>query len=195
MTTQRTARLVNAEGAATVPAPAAGTTSLAALLSKHILRDGEIVILMLKPSVWFIPLSSLRFAAVVLLLMAATRVFDDYLPALNRLAVLETGIFLIMARVMWATLQWTQRLYVLTDMRILTIAGVFNAQVFECALRKVARTRLIFSSRERLTRLGSIEIIPMQDDAPEGLWQTISKPRAIHEQIVATINKAKQGCS
>ncbi len=182
---------VNAEGAA-VATPAAAP-SLAALLTRHILRDGELVILLLKPSLWFIILSSLRFAGIVLLLMIGTKVFDDYLPPLNRLAVMEAGIFLIAGRVMWAVLQWSGRLYVLTDLRIVAISGVFNVQIFDCPLRKIARTRLVFSSRERIFRLGSIEIIPLSDDQPDGLWQTIARPKQVHEQIVATINKAKQG--
>ena len=183
-----------AEGAAAagaVNAPAA--TSLAMLVSRHVLRDGELVILLLKPSLWYILLSSLRFAAVVLVLMLATRVFDDYLPPLNRLAVTEAGLFLIAGRIMWAVLQWSSRLYVLTDLRIVSISGVFNASIFDCPLRKIARTRLIFSARERLFRLGTVEIIPLADDQPEGLWQMVARPRQVHEQIVATINKAKQG--
>src|SRR5207249_1027206 len=99
---------MNAEGAGVATAPSA--TSLAALLSRHVLRDGELVILLLKPSLWFIPLSSLRFAAAVALLVIATRVFDEQLPPLNRLAVLEAGVFLIAGRLMWALLQWTGRL-------------------------------------------------------------------------------------
>ena len=57
---------IHAEGAgvATVQPSA---TSLAALLSRHVLRDGEIIILLLKPSLWFILLSSMRFAAAILL--------------------------------------------------------------------------------------------------------------------------------
>lgn len=184
---------VNAEGAAGAAVAPAAAPSLAALLTRHVLRDGELVILLLKPSFWFIILSSLRFAGIVLLLMIGTKVFDDYLPPLNRLAVMEAGIFLIAGRVMWAVLQWSSRLYVLTDLRIVAIGGVFNVQIFDCPLRKIARTRLVFSSRERIFRLGSIEIIPLSDDQPDGLWQTIAKPKLVHEQIVATINKAKQG--
>ena len=180
-----------AEGAAAVNPPAA--TSLAQLVSRQVLRDGELVILLLKPSLWYILLSALRFAAIVLLAMIATRVFDDYLPSLNKLAVTEAGVFLIAGRVMWAVMQWSSRLYVLTDMRIISIWGVFNASVFDCPLRKIARTRLIFSARERLFRVGSVEIIPLAEDQPEGLWQTVAKPRQVHEQIVAAINKAKQG--
>jgi hypothetical protein len=82
---------------------------------------------------------------------------------------------------------------VLTDLRVLRISGVFNVQIFDCPLRKVARTRLLQSTRDRLLGVGSIEIIPMDDDEPEGLWQTIAKPRLVHEQVVAQINKAKQG--
>ena len=38
-----------------------------------------------------------------------------------------------------------------------------------------------------------MEIIPSPDEIPVGFWQTISKPRNVHEQVVAAINKAKQG--
>jgi hypothetical protein len=186
---------LNAEGAAgvaTVHLP--GATSWAALLSRHGIRDGELILLTLKPSLWFILLSGLRVAAIVLLAVIATQVFDDHFPPLNRLAVWEAGLFIIAGRFMWSLLQWTSRLYVLTDMRIMAISGVFSPVVFECALRRVARTRLIYSARERLTGLGSVEIIPLDDETPVGIWQTVAKPRLVHEQIVAAINKAKQGC-
>ena len=70
---------------------------------------------------------------------------------------------------------------------------MFNVQIFDCPLRKVARTRVLQSTRDRLLGVGSIEIIPMDDDVPEGVWQTIAKPAQVHEQVVAQINKAKQG--
>jgi hypothetical protein len=52
---------------------------------------------------------------------------------------------------------------------------------------------LLQSTRDRLLGVGSIEIIPLADEEPEGLWQTVARPRVVHEQLVATINKAKQG--
>jgi hypothetical protein len=82
---------------------------------------------------------------------------------------------------------------VLTDLRILRISGVFNVHIFDCPLRKVARTRLLFTARERVVGTGSVEIIPLAEDQPDGVWQTIGRPRAVHEQVVAAINKAKQG--
>ena len=183
------------EGAGAATADAApSATSLATLLSRHILRDGEVVILLLKPSPFFIAITSLRFVAVVALLVTAVFLFDlNDRFHLNTVAVIEAGIFIAAGRLMFAVLQWMARLYVLTDMRVLRISGVFNVQIFDCPLRKVARTRVLQSTRDRLLGVGSIEIIPTDEDQPEFVWQTIAKPRTVHEQLVATINKAKQG--
>lgn len=175
----------------TVAVPDAARTSLAALLTRHILRDGELVLLILKPSIWFIFLSSLRFMAAVGLLMIAAKVFDDALPY-HAVAYVQAGIFLIAGRLMWAVLQWMGRLYILTDLRIIRLSGIFNIDIFDCPLRRVSQTRLTSSSKERLFGLGSIEIIPRGDEELPAVWQTIARPREIHEQIIATINRAKQ---
>ena len=169
-------------------APAA--TSLATLLTRHILRDGELVVLILQPSIWFVPLSSVKFIAAVLILMIAAKVFDQHLPS-TPFAYVQTGIFLIAARLMWAIQQWTARLYVLTDMRILRIAGVFTVSIFDCPLRKVAQVRLASNLRERLFGVGSIEITPQDESNPPGVWQTIGKPAEVLEHVEAAIRKAK----
>jgi hypothetical protein len=182
-----------ADAAAAAVMPAG--TSLAKLLASHILRDGEVVILILRPSLWFILLSSLRFVAAALVLIFAVRLIGiQSISAHSTVrSLIELGVTAISARLMWATLQWMSRLYILTDLRLLSISGVFTVNVFDCPLRKVARTRIIRSNPERFTSTGSIEIIPQDDSLPFGLWQTIARPMAVHEQVVATINRAKQG--
>jgi hypothetical protein len=177
--------------AATVP-PARLSSSLAALLTGHILQDGEVILLILKPSLWFIILSSLRWAAAASILLVAAKIYDDALPGKNA-AYLEAGIFIIAGRLMFAVLQWMSRLYVLTDMRILRLSGIFSPVLFDCPLRKVAGTRVSFTTRERLLRLGSIDIVSTDPQCGWAQWQTIYKPREIHEQIVAAIQRAKQG--
>lgn len=178
--------------AAASPAAVPVTTSLAALLTQHILRDGELVILILKPSLWFIPLSALRFMAAMAIVLIAAVLLDPHLPGNNR-QVLEIGAFIIAGRLMWSILQWMGRLYVLTDLRILRLSGVFNPDIFDCPLRKVARARLIVTLPDRVLGIGSIEIIPFDDAYPIGLWQLIARPRQVHRQVVATIHRAKQG--
>lgn len=150
------------------------------------------MLLILKPSLWFILLSSLRFIAVALIFLIAAKVFDPSLPGPNR-GYAELGTSLIIGRLMWATLQWMGRLYILTDLRILSLSGIFAIEVFDCPLRKVARTRLVRGLQDRLVGVGSIEIIPQDESFPFGLWQTVARPKMVREQIVATINRAKQG--
>jgi hypothetical protein len=164
-------------------------TSLATLLTRHILRDGELVLLILKPSLWFVVLAAMRFAGVVLIVVIAAKL---WMPR-AALRAAEVGAFLIAGRVMWAVLQWMGRLYVLTDLRILRLSGVFNVDIFDCALRKVAEARLHRSFRERLLRLGSIEIQPLDETCPAGEWRTIKRPVQVLETIQDTIRRAKQG--
>ena len=94
---------------------------------------------------------------------------------------------------MWAIVQWMGRLYVLTDLRILRLAGIFSVDIFDCPLRRVARTRIVYTTRERITRLGTIEIIPDDEKIPVAQWQMVAKPLVVHDQIIAAVNRAKQG--
>lgn len=167
-------------------------TSLATLLTRHILRDGELVLLILKPSLWFVVLAAMRFAGVVLIVVIAAKL---WLKPPVALRAAEVGAFLIAGRVMWAVLQWMGRLYVLTDLRILRLSGVFSVDIFDCALRKVGHVRLHRSFRERLLRLGSIEIQPLDETCPPGEWRTIKRPDEVLETIQDTIRRAKQGGS
>lgn len=183
--------VVHSEGGVATAADARTlSTSLAALLTRHILRDGELVLLILKPSLWFIALAVMRFAAGVLIAIIAARLWA---PAHAALRAAELGAVLIAARVMWGVLQWMGRLYVLTDLRVLRLSGVFNVDIFDCPLRKVAEARMYRSFRERLLRLGSIEIIPSGGGSAPGEWRTIKRPVQVLETIQATVRRAKQG--
>ncbi|MBV8781451.1 MAG: hypothetical protein JO353_08650 [Phycisphaerae bacterium] len=184
--------LWNAEAPAVVSpvvAPWRGS-SLAALLASHILRDGEVVLLVLKPSLWFIVLTSLPFAAIVSIAYIASQIFTNPGRA-SSVAYIEIAASLVIGRMIAATLQWMARFYVLTDMRILRVGGVFGIEIFDCPLRKVARTRVLMTTSERLVRTGSIEIVPVEGSWSFSTWQTVARPDEVHDQIVAAINQAK----
>ncbi len=177
-------------GVAGAPAAAAGrTTSLGTLLGSHVLRDGELVLLILKPSLWFIVFNSIAFAVGVAIAAAISAVLDH---RMHDHFYFELALFFIAGRLMWAVLQWMGRLYILTDLRVLRITGVFGIDVFDCPLRKVVRARMVSTSREKVAGVGSIEIIPSDETMPTGIWQTIAKPREVYERLQAAINRAKQ---
>jgi hypothetical protein len=181
--------------AAAAPTVTAGVMmpSLAMLLAGHILRDGEVVLLILKPSRWTILLSSLPFAAFV---AVAAIVGNQCLEPRNQHVIIEVVALALVGRIMWATLLWMSRLYIMTDFRILRLSGVFSVDVFDCPLRKVRQTRLFYSVRERLWFLGSIEIQPADSEGeprPPGVWQSIRRPEEVHDRIRSAIARAKCG--
>ncbi|HXE53001.1 MAG TPA: PH domain-containing protein [Tepidisphaeraceae bacterium] len=182
-----------AAGGATVSAPAvaapAVTPSLATLMTRHILRDGEIVLLMLKPSLWSIFFNTLPAIALAVIIALTTKIGA---PRSFHIGV-ESGLMLTACWTAWAVLSWSGRLYLLTDMRVVRISGIFTPQIHDIPLRKVARTRLVVTLKERLWRLGSIEIIPESDHWPWSIWQTIARPQKVHETIRRAIARAKQG--
>jgi hypothetical protein len=164
--------------------------SLAALLTGHVLRDGEVVLLVLKPSLWLILFHSVRTAAAALLMVLALRFFHPEMhPKWVRFCI-EAAVFILAGRVMWAVCQWMGRLYILTDQRIVRVAGVFYVNLFDLPLRKVSRTRLVRTFKERLCRVGSIEILPRDESTPSGMWQTIRRPLEVNDAIQAAIHRA-----
>jgi hypothetical protein len=170
-------------------AATAAVTPVGALLERHILRDGETILLVLKPSWWFIVLQSLWFSASVLIVVLTAIAFDS---RHNReWFYIEAAIFLIAGKIMLSVLQWMGRLYILTDMRIIRLSGVFKLEIFDCALRKIAKTNVMCSIRERICATGSIEIIPSDESRTPGVWQTIPRPQQTDELIRSTIAKAK----
>ncbi|HEV7299554.1 MAG TPA: PH domain-containing protein [Tepidisphaeraceae bacterium] len=181
----RASELRAASGSAVAPA----RSSMATLLSSHILNDGELVLLVLRPSLWFILLSSLRFSAAVLIAVIGMKLWGR---AISDRVYIDIAAVAIVGRLMYAIVAWMGRLYVLTDMRILRLSGVFTVDVFDCPLRKVARTRLSFPIRERLLRLGSIEIVPADGEMPATVWSMIARPVEVHETVTAAISRAKQ---
>ena len=176
------------EDAAASPMPM--RAGLAALFTAHVLRDGEIILLILKPSLWFVPIQSAFFSAVVACLAVGAALAGNVGPR-DRI-YFEAAIILIIGRLMWGLLVWMGRLYILTDQRILRLSGVFSTEIFDCPLRKVAQVKRTASMRERLFALGSIEIYPGDDKRLPGSWQTVARPREVQEEIVAAINRAKQ---
>lgn len=167
-----------------------GPPALAVLLSGQLLRDGEVVQLILKPSLWFVLFASTNFVTGMAILAIAASL---WLPDHVAWYYVEAALFVAAGRLMWATLQWVNRLYVLTDQRVLRLSGVFTIEVFECPLRRVGQTRVLVGLRERFLRLGSVEIQPADQDKAAALWQTIRKPREMNELLSQAVAKAKNG--
>lgn len=155
--------------------------------ANQLLDGGEVVIFALKPSLWFIPLVSGRWIAAMVLVIAAVRLAPWSQSALP---LMQLAIAAVIVRMAWATMQWSTRLYVLTNRRVMRVRGVFNVELFECALTQIQNTWLSLSLPERIVRIGTIHVSTAADGG-NAAWRMLPRPREIHEQLCDAIRKTR----
>ena len=162
-----------------------------AMLPAELLQPGEVIILLIKPSPWFILLVPLRFIAVVLLcaLLAVQLQKRGINLGLDRHDLIIAALAIVGLRLFWQMLEWLSHVYVLTDQRVIRVMGVLNVQVFECPLQKIQQTDLILPLIQRLFWLGSIGFATAGTATHEAFWLMIAKPLEVHAKIVETLRR------
>jgi hypothetical protein len=190
----RTADPVEPSLACASQSPAAASSALAAplaaLLDPAFLNRGEIILLALKPSLWFIPLTSGPVLAMITITLSVLLHFTS--ATSGRRLEIDLAMIVAVLRITWSILTWMGRLYLLTDLRLLRLGGVFTTDVVSCPLRKVAGVRLLPTNAERLAGVGSIYILPRDQDHPPMFWQTVAQPVLVQKEILAAISRASQ---
>jgi len=160
-------------------------------LPADLIQDDEVIILLIRPSAWYILLGSLgRLALIAIITMMLA-----YLP--NRITWLPwtdanaftLGAGLVTLSLAWQTLDWFGRVYVLTDRRLIRKKGVLRVAVFEAALSRIQHTSVFRSMRERLTGVGTIGFATAGSDTYEAFWAMIARPYAVHKTVVEAINR------
>ncbi len=171
----------------------AAAARAAGMLTAELLQPGEIIILLLKPSPWFILLAPLRVLTAIVILAIAADSLNGYLGmGVNRQNIYLLTMLLLLARVFWQFLEWLSRVYVLTDRRVIAVAGVLRVGVFETPLEKVQHTNLHFSLRERLFALGTIGFATAGTAFSEAYWLMLSNPLQVHQKVVQTLNRYRR---
>jgi uncharacterized membrane protein YdbT with pleckstrin-like domain len=93
-------------------------------------------------------------------------------------------------RLVWALLVWASHVYILTNLRVLTVKGVINKHMFQAPLRKIQNTELYRPLIQRIFGTGTIGFSTAAASGMiESTWVMIARPIPTHEQIVAAINK------
>lgn len=174
----------------TAPPTAVEDPRAAAMLPEQLLHEGEIIILLLKPSPWFILLECLPMLGWIGLFLTAGLVLASQgWYVIGRTDMVLAALTLAGLRLFWQFLEWLSRVYVLTDRRIVRVRGVVRVQVFECALSRVQHTQVIFNLRERLLGLGSIYIATAGTVGADVSWRMLSRPLEVHQIILKTLDR------
>ena len=155
---------------------------------QHLLGDGELVLLAVKPSAWFVPLTAVRSLAV----LALIAVFGHYLGRITpmgrapRAVELACGV-LGVGRLIVACCQWGGTLYVLTNRRVLRIRGAVKVSIVGCPLTEVRHTAMLTTGLiERFGGVGTLFFQTDEGNLAGGEWLHVSRP----EELLETINKA-----
>ena len=136
----------------------AGLTD-AAPAAAGIVSDDETVLLMIRPSPWFIAATTANAlpAAIAAGAALALATLDRAIPWYLVGAVFAS-LAILLARAAWQSVDWFLRLYVLTDRRIVVRRGAVP-EIFECALSEVAGVGKPRRWIERVAATGSLAIM------------------------------------
>ena len=173
--------------------PAVSRDLVASVVPEQMLHDDEIVLILTKPSLWFIPIICFRFVLTVVLLgVLAVRIsqvtsYTSYSP--QTIALIT--VVICMSRLVWALAVWTSHIYMLTNQRVVTIKGVVNVRVFQAHLRKIQRTSLYQPLLLRLFGMGTIGFATAATNDFDSTWIMIARSLETHESVVAAIKKAQ----
>ncbi len=173
-----------AEGAAEIDA------RIVAMIPSQLLQPSEIIILLLKPSPWYIVLGSLgALAAIAVFAAIALLLQSRGLIPIARGDLLFSAAGVVAVRLFWQFLDWLSRLYVLTDQRIIRMKGVTRVQVFETPLKNVQHTETIFTLRERLFALGTITFATSGTAGIDASWLMVPQPLEVHRIVVQALRR------
>lgn len=160
--------------------------------AEQILQGGEEIILAIKPSPWFVVLVSWRVLLAAGAVAGATYGAGEWLNA----ALPRGGIYLLCGamvaiRLMIASLQWMARLYMLTNLRVMRIRGVAQADIRVHLLQKIAEARASADRGERIFGVGTLSFEVPGEDAVETAWVHISRPREVEEAVNQAVRRSR----
>jgi len=163
-----------------------------AMVPQQILQEDEEVILLTKPSLFFIFFDSVLFVAGALMLGsvgARLAVGSEHLTPRGVATV--TGL-VCAGRLVWSLMVWSSHRYMLTNLRVVTIKGVINVRMFQAQLRKIQKTELYRPILQRLVGTGTIGFATAAAAGDvESTWVMIARPGWVHARVVEAIHKAQ----
>lgn len=185
----RDARLMNAGNVTAAPESAVHA------VPEGLLDEGEIIVLLLRPSPWFVVLGSAGSVMLILIItltMALLAVQTNWAFWTEPQSYVAGGA-LVVARLMLQTVEWMSHLYVLTDRRVIARAGVLRPTQFESPLSDIRHAIVFARLRERLLRLGSIGFATGKAGTFNGYWLTLRNPMDVRRIVNETIERYGRG--
>ncbi|MCE5326679.1 MAG: hypothetical protein LLG01_09710 [Planctomycetaceae bacterium] len=162
------------------------------MISSGILQDGEVILLAIKPSGWYILLASWPILLVAALAVVASSVADGFIGSDRSARVLFPACLLLAVACLTAAfIGWLGRMYVLTNRRILRIYSMRKLDVACWDLRSVNQVLLTASRAEKLLGIASLTLTLDHPDDKQPAWAHISRPLEVHKIVLEAVYRAK----
>lgn len=165
-----------------------------ALGHERFLADGELVILAIRPSYWFIVLKRAGWLATMAIIWSVLAIVESL--GWWDFNLFPLGMAFVVAAVavlIWLCIDRLTRVYLLTDKRILRVSGILSRTSVEIPLHKVTTVVLHRTFTERLTRVGSILFTSAAAGGGSGggdlVWFIIDRPVSIVSTVRETLSR------
>lgn len=156
--------------------------------------EGETVLLVARPSLWMVPLWSLEaFGVIAGLVFAFAWAADLAWTPWTEAQAFGFGLVTIAFRLLYQFLDWANRLYVLTDRRIIRRRGILQVDVFEARLDRIQQTNVLQLVRERAFGLGTIAFATAGTGTLDALWEAVSDPFEVHREVTRAVDRYGRG--
>lgn len=160
--------------------------------SEKLLDEGEMIILTLKPSGWFVLLASWPILAVAAAIAVGTLVAGRFFAGLSTHMIYTICLAVASVRIVLACAQWVGRLYLLTTRRVMRVCGVTRAWVNEYSLRDIKKTTLSATSGEKLLGTGNLLFHDDQGRILPLSWMNIARPDEVQEIVEKAIRNCRR---
>lgn len=174
-----------------------GLSVRARIIAPTLLLPAEIIVMELKPSLWYVAFVSSPMAAAGLVILLVGAAFLRMPELANlRVACALVGASVIGLRVTVGMLQWLGRTYVLTDRRIITQSGVVNVEVETLGLEDIQNTFVAQAAAQRALGIGTLFFRPAAPVRGGAFaWDHIPSPAEVHAKVIAQIERWKRSQS
>ncbi|MHC4563065.1 MAG: hypothetical protein ACYS8X_09870 [Planctomycetota bacterium] len=173
--------------------PSADTLAGDVAVEQMLLQDGEIIILSIKPSPWYVLLVSLP-------VLVASAVTVAVAAACNRFGLLTTvhpviyavATVCMVGRLVAAGVQWMGVRYVLTNHRMLRLRTFLSTAVYEVPLTLIDRAAVGVSMPERLVGVGSVCYLDENGKPFGAVWLCLADPHEVCAAANEAIDRYRQ---
>jgi len=149
----------------------------------RLLEDGEIVLLAVKPSRWFVLLVSWPVLLLAGAVMGVTWIAGRYCSAtVDEPTVTLLCSVVAFVRVMLAGFQWLGRLYLLTNRRVMRLRGIIREDVFQCPLKRIRQTCVSATLPERWVAVSSL-LFEFDPPRSEGHWTYLASAKEVRQAV------------